>query len=145
MADDDELDREAILARRKRFIATALAGLALSQAACGDSVACLSFVPPQDADVIEDVVDATAEAGADVTDAGGDARDATAPDADAMPMPCLSPLPPDAGPDAGPDASPDAAPDAMPMPCLSPPPPDVPPARDASPMPCLSPPPPDGG
>jgi hypothetical protein len=97
MAEDDELDREAILARRKRFIATALAGLALTVAGCPEP--CLTLVsdavpPDADADVI-DASDATLEAGPDAADAGGDARDATLHEGDAMP--CLSPLPPDGG------------------------------------------------
>ena len=116
--DDDE-DREAILARRKRFIASALAGLAMvSSANCSTSQTCLSIALPEDAQ--EDVTDAS------------DAADAP----DTTPQPCLS-LPIDAGPDV---------PDAGPQPCLTPPldVPDVPDtgpdAPDVGPQPCLVPP-----
>jgi hypothetical protein len=76
---NDEAKR-LILARRARFVAAALAGVAV---ACGGSTddadpqACLS--PPYQP-----------------RDAGSDA------DADAAPQPCLEPLPPDAGDDAEP-------------------------------------------
>lgn len=172
--DEDDEDREAILARRKRFIASALAGLAMvSSANCSTSQTCLSIAVPTDAQ--EDVTDASDVADStpqpclsrppdDVPDAGD------APDAG--PQPCLTPpldVPdvPDTGPDTGPDApdvgpqpcltppldvpvTPDAGPDdvgpedATPMPCLSLPL-DAGPRDDATPMPCLSPLPPDGG
>ncbi len=110
-ADPDDEDRQAILARRSRFVASALAGLAGASlvAACSGSEAnpqpCLSgpFTPT-----------------------------ASTPTATAMPTPCLSPIPPDSGPgDAGTDASSDAEPgadagrDAGPFPCL------IPPLRDS--------------
>lgn len=135
--DDDDFDREAILARRKRFLATALAGLALTSACASEP--CLSIVAPEDVhDASDESVDRP-----DVTpqpclgqalDAGMDVMP------DVGPQPCLSP-PIDVPPDNGPDA--------QPQPCLSPKPPDagpadVPPSRDVpdagSPMPCLSPP-----
>lgn len=93
---NDEAKR-LILARRARFVAAALTGVAV---ACGGSTEstdqnpqpCLS--PPANLD-------------------GG--RDTGT---DAQPQVCLEPLPPDAGPDAESDA------DAGPQPCLSPLPPD---------------------
>lgn len=92
---EDELDRQAILARRKRFIGAALLGLASAAA-----VAC--------SDAIE-----TPAGDAGTTDAA----------ADATPQPCLSPVvPPE---DGGKDASSDANADATPQPCLSPLPPDA--------------------
>lgn len=92
---EDELDRQAILARRKRFIGAALLGLAGAAA-----VAC--------SDAIE-----TPKGDAGTTDAA----------ADATPQPCLSPVvPPE---DGGKDASSDANADATPQPCLSPLPPDA--------------------
>ena len=156
--DDDELDREAILARRRRFIAAALSGIVLSQAACATPQPCLEPVPP--------TKDASTDTGtpqpclSPVWDAGPD-NGPPPPDAgpDAGPQPCLTPLPPDAGPqpclsdvfvprDTGPgdagivaldrpqvclsialDAGPQDT--GTPMPCLSPPPPPPPPA-DAS-------------
>lgn len=134
MGDDerDDLDRDAILARRRRFIAAALTGLVMTH--------CSSTVEGVDA-----ATDVASDAAGDVT-------------TDRGPQPCLTPLPPDAGPDAGtaqpclgalpddagpqPCLSADAGPpvdvgfDAGPQPCL-----DV--AFDAGPMPCLEPPPPD--
>ncbi len=112
-------DREAILARRRRFIAWALAGgAAVNASAC----ACLSYAAPDTG-----VADAPRDAGMDAFDGGA--------------MPCLSPPPPDVPEDAGvPDAEPDAAIDdagssedasepvdgGKPVPCLSPPPADPP-------------------
>lgn len=105
-------DRDAILGRRQKLIALALAGLAST--GCGDShgpedasadtmedssspMPCLSMVRP-DTDVIDSSV--------------GDAPDATDPFDTGTPMPCLS--------DAG---MADTA-DAEPEPCLAPPLPD---------------------
>lgn len=126
---DDEIDRAAILERRRALLRRAVRSvgavvLGVMASDCGPEP-CLSVI-------------------ADVPNVG-DASDAS----DAGPQPCLAPQPPDAG-DAGPmaldgDASaPDAEPDAEPMPCLSPPLPDVQ-EGDSSPMPCLSMPPPDAG
>jgi hypothetical protein len=92
MGNDDA--KRLILARRARFVAAALAGVA---AACGGETeesprVCLSVL----------------------ADSGpGDASGS-----DAEPQPCLAPLPPDASTDAASDA------DAGPQPCLSPLPPD---------------------
>ena len=72
----DEESRRLILARRARFVAAALAGVAGSTSACGKAEPCLSQivnVPPPDT-------------GAPTGDAG--AEDA---DADALPQPCLTP------------------------------------------------------
>jgi hypothetical protein len=95
---DDE-DRDAILARRNRFVSAALAGLAGASlvAACGGEVS-----TPNDAGSPQPCLSPTAQ-----PDAGNDSA----------PQPCLSPLPPDAGQDAGNDATP--------QPCLSPLPPDA--------------------
>ena len=136
MGDDerDDLDRDAILARRRRFIAAALSGLVMTQ--------CSSTVEGVDA-ATDAPVDAPRDA---VTDRG--------------PQPCLSPRPPDAGPDAvaqpclgalpddaGPQPCLEVPFDAEPMPCLEPPPPDVvtpddgeldaSDEADAEPTPCL--------
>jgi hypothetical protein len=96
---DDE-DREAILARRNRFVSAALAGLAGASlvAACGGEVS-----TPSDAGSPQPCLSPMAEPDA--------SRDGS------LPQPCLSPLPPDAGRDTGNDATP--------QPCLSPLPPDA--------------------
>lgn len=116
-------DREAILARRRRFIAWALAGGAAAQAS---ACACLS---PVEYDTSH------------VEDAGMDAGTDTGFDTGAFP--CLSPPPPDVPePEDGgvPDAEPDDAgiddggfddsgepfDGGKPVPCLSPPPADPP-------------------
>lgn len=90
----DEAKR-LILARRARFVAAAVAGIA---AACGGSTEDTRPTP-------------CLEPG--IRDSGADA-------ADADPKPCLSPLPPDASSDASDDA--DAG---IPQPCLSRLPPDA--------------------
>lgn len=86
MGNDDA--KRLILARRARFVAAALAGVAVACGGSAEPETCLSpvFTP---------------------TDGGKDAADAEPqpcleplpPDAsdDAEPQPCLSPLPPDAG------------------------------------------------
>ncbi len=104
-ASPDE-DRAAILSRRARFIASALAGLAGAAVAIGctsenaSPQPCLS--PTGDASGLD--LDANLQ------------RDVTP--IDATPQPCLQPWI-DAAPDAA-DAAPDAA-DAGPLPCLAPP------------------------
>lgn len=118
----DEASKNAILKRRARFIAAALAS-----AGIGAAVSCGG--------------ESTQNAPQQSVDAGTDA--------DGSPQPCLGALPNDAGKDAdaGPqpclepliDASSDA--DAEPQPCLAPPPPDA--GGDGAPQPCLSPPAPD--
>jgi len=96
MSDDREAeDREAILKRRARLIGVALSGAIASTSAT--ACACLSMIPP-DTGVVR------SDAG---PDGGMDAGE---------PMPCLTPLPEDAGEpmDAAPeDASPpsDGSPD----------------------------------
>lgn len=131
MSPRDKSDRDAILARRRLFVTSALASIAVSQTRCDtvfkpclemsiDSGAtsptiCLSPpMPPPDASVsIVTNTDASADAGA----------------GDAEPRPCLSVAlpPPDAGRDAG---KVNIAPPTPPRPCLSPPP---------IPQPCLKP------
>jgi hypothetical protein len=112
MGDDDA--KRLILARRARFVAAALAGVAGVAVACGGSIddadpqPCLS--PPYQP-----------------RDAGSGT--------DAEPQPCLEPLPPDAGDDAEPQVClsplpPDAgdagdADTGVPQPCLSQLPPDA--------------------
>lgn len=92
MGNDDA--KRLILARRAKFVAAAIAGIAV---ACGGSEAdpepCLSPVlQPRDAGP-------DADANANVDAQPQPCLDVLAPDAsdDAEPQPCLSPLPPDAG------------------------------------------------
>jgi hypothetical protein len=102
--DDDEStrdaqDTDAILARRRRFVAAALGSLALAtSAACSPPQPCLEVVEPDrpNSDASE------ASAPRDVS--AGDAQD------EGGPMPCLTPVL-----DSG------VADDVAPMPCLSPP------------------------
>lgn len=134
MAADDE-DRDAIILRRRRFVAAALSGIAVTTGtACGDSH------------------EPTADAGPGVClgapfDAGP--SDAGRPDAGPPPMPCLEPPEPDAGAasdagaelDAGPRIDAGRGVDAgEPKPCLSPPAPPEDAGSDAEPepMPCLT-------
>jgi hypothetical protein len=132
----DTLDTEAILARRRKFIAAALGALTLGAAeACSPPTPCLEVNP---------------------TDTPS--RDATDTGIDSAPMPCLTP-PFDSGVDTGVDVAPmpclsppfdsgvEDAPDAAPTPCLRVIPDggaeqDV---ADAAPTPCLRVTPPDGG
>lgn len=90
--ESDAVDRQAILSRRQRFVASALASIALSS--------CASGVNPH-------------------ADAAADVRDA--PDgSDAQPQVCLSrPIDVIDWQDAAPEAC-LSAPDAQPMPCLDP-------------------------
>lgn len=111
--DQDELDRAAILARRSRFVAAAVAGLAGASliAACGGSVTDEGDASPQPC--LSPAVDAAPQPCLEPPI-----------DRDAEPQPCLSPLPPDGGDDAGDAAASDGgdAGDAGPQPCLAPPP-----------------------
>ena len=128
---DEDDDREAILQRRAIFVASTLAGLALSS--CHSAQPCLSVIPDT-RDAGAPVAQACLSVARDPVDAGEPApvpclSVALPDDVDAAvvePMPCLTP-PPDAGPlpDAGMSA---------PVPCLSI---AVPPL--ARPRPCLSP------
>ncbi|MFO0643628.1 MAG: hypothetical protein U0183_30660 [Polyangiaceae bacterium] len=93
-------DRQAILARRSRFVAAAV--VSLTGAAFVNCAACLS---PSDPDVRD---------AATISDGGSDATDA-------RPQPCLS-IARDAEPEG--DATLDAKSDATPQPCLVPPLPD---------------------
>jgi hypothetical protein len=95
MGDDES--KRLILARRARFVAAALAGVAATANACGGDAEpqpCLS--PLYDGGISDGRADA----------------------ADARPQPCLEPMIEDA-------AKPDADADAEPQPCLSPLPPDA--------------------
>jgi hypothetical protein len=116
MADDEpesDPDRAAILARRQRFIALALTGLAT--AACRPQV-CLS-------------VEVHEQPGAPGQDDDAKPQPCLSPpqepepEPEAKPQPCLSPPQPDAKPQ--PCLSP-PQPDAKPQPCLSPPRPKQP-------------------
>ncbi|MCZ7682023.1 MAG: hypothetical protein M5U28_25805 [Sandaracinaceae bacterium] len=131
MADDEERDggdREAILRRRSRLIAVALGGLVSGTT---QACACLSApYEPYDAgrrDAGRDAATADGGGGSDAgadsgsgadsgTDAGAadDAGNDASVSQDGGPLPCLTPLPPDAGPDAT----------VVPVPCLSTLPPD---------------------
>lgn len=124
MSPSDKSDRDAILARRKLFVASAMASIAVTQTRCespfrpclepairadAEPMVCLS-APPQPADASAPVVaapDASADAGAE-------------------PATCLSVAVPVAV-DAGRDAA--LKPPKPPTPCLAPP----------RPQPCLKP------
>ena len=133
-ADDDDLDRTAILARRQRFIALALSGLA-SAGACTPTDppkeeaprarpgACLSIEPRQP------------EPNAP--------KEPIPPPPDATPVPCLAvpldfvPPPPDTGkPTACLSVAPDERDSAGAAPCLSIAPKPTPP-KPPTPVPCL--------
>lgn len=96
-------DRKAILARRNRFVAAALAGLAGASlvAACGGEVTS-GFDAGNPQPCLKPRVEPE--------DASSDANDAA-------PQPCLTPIRPDAGEDASDGA--------LPQPCLAPLPPDA--------------------
>lgn len=87
MSDDDREDREAILARRRRWIALAIAGAAATASACR-AQPCLT---PTDAGM---------------PDVGTDASDAS-------PQPCLAPRDVGPFPDVGPDEDAGDAPDGQ--------------------------------
>jgi hypothetical protein len=105
MGDEGDPDRDAILKRRRRFIALALGAIA-TQAAC-DPAPCLE--PVFDAAAIPR--DAGPRSGADASPDGsspdGSRMDAGAGDRDTAPValdgsfptPCLSMAPPDAAPE----------------------------------------------
>lgn len=83
--DDEELDRDAIIKRRQRFVKASLGVLALSAlGAAAEACACLSQVAPDTG-----VTDAAQDAQGDVSG----------------PQVCLSARPPDAESDAESDAS----------------------------------------
>lgn len=85
-SDTEELDREAILKRRQRFLKASLGVLALSAlGAAAEACACLSPPPPRDTGVSTDAM---------TDDVSG-------------PQVCLSARPPDAESDADTDASAD--------------------------------------
>lgn len=130
MSPSDKSDRDAILGRRRLFVASAMASIAVTQTRCespfrpclepairadAEPTACLS-PPPQTPDASVSIA----------TDAGEDAG--------AAPLqPCLSVAlpPPDAGKEAGRDAGAKMPPKPPPPPqvCLSP----------VRPQPCLKP------
>lgn len=125
MGDDrEDPDREAILRRRNRMIAVALSGLVGGSA---QACACLSPPPPPDSGIRIDA--ATPVDAGSRHDAGS--REDAGLSRDGGPLPCLTPLPEDAGTDAGTvpgdagseDDAGTATRDAgVPMPCLAPPP-----------------------
>ncbi len=115
----DEASKRAILRRRARFVAAALASAGLGAAvSCGGES---TKNAPQSA------VDAGADADGSPQPCLGALPGDAASDADAGPQPCLEPLI---------DAAADA--DAEPQPCLAPPPLDA--GSEGAPQPCLSPP-----
>lgn len=107
--EDDELDRAAILARRRRFVALAISGLA--GGGCASAQPCLSVLPPDDPStqgsdsdgpIVED--EGAPVGGGEGGEGGGEAQgseDATpepaptaclryaAPDPQPAPQPCL--------------------------------------------------------
>jgi len=88
MGDDrEDPDRDAILKRRHRMIALALTGLVGSSA---QACACLSPLEPDSGIRID---------GGTPNDAGS--RDDAGLSRDGGPLPCLAPLPEDAGTDGG--------------------------------------------
>jgi hypothetical protein len=86
----DEVDRDAILARRRRFVVAALSSVAVSACASTQPMPCLSVIPnlPPDASTAESNPSAS-----DTTDAGTTPTVVTAdqhPDVvRAPPQPCL--------------------------------------------------------
>ncbi len=99
---DDET-RRIILARRARFLAAALAGVAATGTVAAAAEGCGGETEQSD---------------------GGTPQPCLSPPSnpDAQPQPCLSKIAEDAGLDAATDAKLDA--DAEPQPCLAPPPGD---------------------
>jgi len=140
----DDADRAAILARRQRFIAMALSGLATTAtvSACDDvpKTAPKSDDPvPQPCLKIESPPPADSGAAAQGDAATDEADSGTEPKI--TPVPCLSPPLPPKPTDAVPQPCLEVAPPKPPpQPCLrvSPDPPDVDPKP--IPQPCLSPP-----
>ena len=95
----DEASKKAILKRRARFVAAALASAGIGAAvSCGGETSTSSPQP-----CLKAAVDAGGDGEPQVFDAG--------PDADSGPQPCLEPPM---------DAAPDAASDGSPQPCLTP-------------------------
>ncbi len=108
---DDGLDRSAILARRRRFIALAISGLASGGCKTGPGPQpCLSIAHPMSPEGGEAE---EAEEGAG-EDSGRE---------EPMPQPCLSIVPEDAEPGGGSepptDESSDDTPEPPPRPCLN--------------------------
>lgn len=117
-------DRDAVLARRRLFVASALASLSVLETRCDSPRPCLDVAPNVDATpepCLSQVVPPL--------DAAGDASATDVDAADATPVPCLSRAVPDAL-DAGADGGRvNLPPPKPPKVCLSLPPP----------MPCLTP------
>ena len=82
----DEDNRRLILARRARFVAAALAGVAASTAGCGKAEPCLSQVVNPDSGEPQPCL-TPPNPNIDAGDAGADADAGS----DAEPQPCLSP------------------------------------------------------
>lgn len=102
--------RDKILARRARFIAAAVSGMAIVGCSSTQAEACLSTVADTGADDARDDArkDATSDAVIDATDA------------DTEPMPCLS-APLDTGSADTTTSTDTSTTDTGPMPCLVPP------------------------
>ena len=111
--DDEDPDRDAILARRRKLIAIALSGLA-------GAAGCYESHGRESDDAGPHVVDAGLPTACLSADGGG-------------PMPCLGMVPEDAGPSVCLSAPIDAG---EPMPCLDVAP-DAGPPDAGEPMPCL--------
>ncbi|MFO0559279.1 MAG: hypothetical protein U0269_14785 [Polyangiales bacterium] len=120
--EDESLDRDAILGRRRVFISSAIAGLVLG--ACDrlpSPFACLSPAVIANADA---TVSTPPQPCLEITPTPCLIPRLIEEDASAAPIEALA----DAGPEAGSDVAPDAATTTRPQPCL----------RRAVPQPCLS-------
>ncbi len=115
---DDDGDRAAILARRQRFIAIALSGLASAGTTCTAPQPCLNISQPQGSGGAPEPVSQPAD---------GTATPAGTPDA--PPQACLKVAP------VVKDVPPGDT--ATPRPCLEVVPPPEPPDDKAAPRPCL--------
>jgi hypothetical protein len=121
--DDDaqDPDRAAILARRKRFIAIALSGLATG-AGCAQPQPCLDVASPREGEPRTDPPAATpSEPKTDPATATPTAPATTPPPTEPAPEPCLKVAPP-------------PQPEPKPMPCLNV---ARPPPEPVKPQPCL--------
>jgi len=100
MSSDRERERAAILARRKYFVATALAGIAVGGGACEPPRPCLQvpMAAPRDAEASPSPTDAASPAPSETVESPPQpcleiAVPRPPPDAEAQPAPCLK-MPP---------------------------------------------------
>lgn len=117
VARDEDPDRAAILARRRRFVAIALSGLAAGTGCTPKPEPCLKVAPPDDSS-------------SGRPDPGPTSGQPEA--APVEPQPCLKIAPPSEPPPEVP-AEPEPTPEAEPQPCLK----VAPPAPEPEPRPCL--------